>query len=117
MKQKSIFFFPRTGERNSPKDFMDLKCSNEEIANINGKLRKLLSMPAAERPRKWAKKVNDFRQLTQGDFRVLWKELEIGIIVFHVCRKVTQKTKAQDLLIAEVNFNNYLILDKTRKNK
>ena len=108
MKIKEIEFFPKEGERNSPEDSLQNICSEDEQASILGKLEKLLEIPKNNWPYKWSKPVKEFNQLTQGDFRTLYKIVQEKIIVLHIFRKVGNKTKKKDIDIARANLYDYL---------
>lgn len=104
-----ISFYPEVGVRNSPKDSLDTLCSEEEKAGMVGKFEKLRTMPTIEWPIDWAKPIQEFKQLTHGDFRALYKVIEINIIIFHIFRKTSNHTKKEDLKIAQANFNDFIL--------
>lgn len=104
-----LVFHPKRGVRNSPLDRMDADdCSLAEKARINTKLSKLQEIPEQHWPHNWAKPVQEFKELVQGDFRVFYKLVGHTIVVCHMCRKVGQKAKKSDIEIARANLNDYL---------
>lgn len=107
MSIKKIEFFPSQGHRNSPEDFLLTFCSDEESASIIGKLNKLREIPMRNWPKKWAKPVDEFKQLRHGDFRAFYQVIDNNIIVFHICRKVGNRIKKKDIRIARANLNDY----------
>jgi phage-related protein len=103
-----LVFYPKSGEKNSPVDRMNERdCSQKERASINAKLIQMQSMRKVDWPYNWAKPIEELLELKQGDFRVFHQLVEDTIVVCHVCRKVSNKAKKQEIEIARTNLNDY----------
>lgn len=108
MKLWNLVFFPESGERNSPYDRLNVgDCSPQEKANIISKLKHLQELKQIDWPSKWAKPIEEFKELVHGDFRVFHVLVEDTIVVCHVCRKVGQKAKKRDIRLARANLEGY----------
>ena len=103
-----IIFFPSSGERNSPQDFI-LDLNPKEQASILRNL-KSLSMRdfASWREFRWLKKFKgEIYQITAGPYRLMCCLDGHMIVVVHAFRKKTQKTPKKEISRAESHCQKY----------
>ena len=101
-------FYPAEGQRHSPVDALKKITSPLDTARIVAKLQSLQELDQVQWTHMGIKQVKGLAQMRQGDFRVYFKLIDGTIVVFHACRKVTQKAKDTDLAIAVSNYEDYL---------
>lgn len=110
MQRWNIIFYPIYGARHSPEDFLrDLSVS--DVASIKEKLRTISELETSQWP--WVKMVQGIYQLRSGDFRLYFGiDGRTIIVVCHICRKVSQQARQEDIDRAKANLNQYF---ETRK--
>ncbi|MBN2549399.1 MAG: hypothetical protein JXB15_09595 [Anaerolineales bacterium] len=109
-----IKYYPPSGERYSPKDFIQSITNPGEVNIIGRRLETISQLETYEWPTKWIKSIEGIYQLTAGDHR-LYFDLDGNriIIVCYVCRKVRQKALKSDLVHAKNNLANYYKLKES----
>lgn len=107
MRIWNILYFPPKGERNSPIDNLRTRLDADEQANFVERFLKMSELEMTEWAHDWRKRIGAVYQLTAGNFRAYYGIRGRQIIIVHVCRKVGQKAKTQDLGIAEQNLIDY----------
>ena len=106
MARWSIIFHPEEGQRHSPESFLE-GMKPAEVASIRLKLGIIEDLDNGQWPG-WVKMVQGLYQITSGDFRIYFKiDHPSRIIVSHICRKVSQKAKQEDIDRANSNLENY----------
>src|SRR6266508_1579191 len=103
----NIIYFPPEGERNSPVNSLKARLNEDEQANFVERFSKMSELEMTEWAHNWRKRIGAFYQLTSGNFRAYYGIRGRLIIIVHVCRKVGQKAKTQDLQTAEQNLIDY----------
>ncbi len=102
-----IIFFPSSGSRYSPEDYIYSLNSKPEIAQIQHRLKSLSELEIAQWPSLWIKPIHRLYQLKADAHRLYFGIDKRKLVVCHACRKVAQKALQADLERAEINFNNY----------
>ncbi len=103
-------FFPGSGQKYSPADFIEGLTNKTEVAIIERRLGLLMNHPQME----WGHYVEitkideNLLQITAGSHRFYCCVDDNTIIVFYICRKVSQKALRQDLKRAGINRDLYL---------
>jgi hypothetical protein len=103
----NILYFPPEGERNSPINSLKTRLSDDEQADLTERFSKMGDLEMTEWANNWRKHIGALYQLTSGNFRAYYGIRGRLIIIVHICRKVGQKAKPQDLKIAEQNLVDY----------
>ena len=103
----NIVFYPSSGSRHSPHDYIGSLSKKNEIALIYRRLKTIQELPMEEWPSKWIKKIGSTYQLAADNQRVYFGLEEKTIVVCYACRKVSQKARKEDLRRAEENFKSY----------
>jgi phage-related protein len=103
-----IHFFPPSGERYSPYDFVVGLPRESDAAAVIHRLESMRKMEMADWPSAWVHKlVGKIYQLKVGAFRLMYCLDRRTIVVLHACRKKGQRTKPQDLERAETHYRRY----------
>ena len=112
MQRWNIIFYPAYGTRHSPENFLR-GLSVSDVASIEEKLRAISELEASQWPPKWVKRIQGIYQLRSGDFR-LYFDIDgyTIIVVCHICRKVSQQARPEDIDRAKTNLKHYF---ETRK--
>jgi mRNA-degrading endonuclease RelE of RelBE toxin-antitoxin system len=108
MPRWNMRFEPPPGERKSPADYIDGLDDPKDKALIYRHLRMIQNLEFID----WSvkpitRRKTSIYQLTVGNFRVYLDFKDDKIVIFHVCRKVGQKAKKEDLNIAFSNYQNF----------
>lgn len=110
MQRWNIIFYP-IGVRHSPENFLR-GLSLSDVASIQQKLRVISELEASQWP-SWIKMVQGIYQLRSGDFRLYFGiDGRTIIVVCHICRKVSQQARQEDIDWAKTNLKHYF---ETRK--
>ena len=111
MQRWNIIFYPVYGAHHSPENFLrDLSIS--DIANIQQRLRAISELETSQWP-SWVKRVQGIYQLRSGDFRLYFGiDGRTIIVVCHICRKVSQKARQEDINRAKTNLQDYFEMRK-----
>ena len=104
-----IVFFPSSGSRYSPEDYIYSLNSKQELVQIQHRLNSLSELEIAQWPGLWIKPIRGLYQLKAGDHRLYFGIDKRKLVVCHACRKVAQKALQADLERAKINFNNYKV--------
>ena len=109
MSTWQIVFFPPTGERDSPYDYILSLSDESEKASVIHRLKTLRKLEIGDWPNTWIHKLTDkIYQLTAGHIRLMYC-LDYGtIVVLHACRKVKRKTLRKDIARAEAHYDRYM---------
>jgi len=111
MQRWNIIFYPVYGVRHAPENFLR-GLSASDIASIQQKLRAIGELETSQWP-SWVKRVQGIYQLRSGDFRLYFGiDGRTIIVVCHICRKVSQQARQEDIDRAKANLNQYF---ETRK--
>ena len=103
-----IKFFPPSGEKHSPGDFIKTIANRTEATIIERRLETIRELELVDWPSAWVKKVAGIYQLKAGDHRVYFDlDGRTIIVVCHVCRKVSQRAKEKDIGRAKANLKSY----------
>jgi putative component of toxin-antitoxin plasmid stabilization module len=104
-----IIFFPPSGERYSPYDYVRDLSNPAEKAQIALRLETLSKLALGDWPHTWIHKITDnIFQLTAGNHRLMYCLDEGTIVILHACRKVSQKTRSKDIKRATTNYHRYM---------
>ena len=104
----SVVFYPKSGERHSPYDFIKSIPNKDDQVRITRWLVQLSQSEYGDWPfTKIHKLTGKIFQLTVGKYRVMYTLDDRVIVVLHCCRKVSRKTKPKDLQRAEKNYEAY----------
>lgn len=105
-----VRFFPPSGNRNSPEDYIYkvIPLEADQVSIVRW-LQILSHREISDWPNtKIHKLTGDIFQLTVGKYRLSFVLDVRRIIVLHCCPKKGQKTKKIDLQRAELNYKDYL---------
>ena len=102
-----VVFFPPLGKKYSPADVIRNIDRQSDAANIQKRLETISRLTVETWPSGWIKRYSQIYQLTSGNYRVYFCTDKRRIVVCHVCRKVSQKAKQEDIDRAKINFWNY----------
>ena len=107
MSNLDIRYFPEENSKHSPIGLLVKLCSEKDIEHFVEKLEMLGELGVGNWSFKWLEHYDNLYQVTQGNFRLYFEIIEGKIIVCHVCRKVSQKAKTEDLNRAKINLQDY----------
>ncbi len=108
-----IEFFPPSGERDSPYDYILALSDNVEKVQIRRRLNTLRELELGEWSHRWVHKITtDIWQLTAGNNRLMYFLDGRTIVVLHACRKVKGKTRRQDKERAIIHYDEYMAQKK-----
>lgn len=103
-----IEFYPKSGHRHSPRDFITSLTENSKKAQIAHRLNFMRDYEIRDWPQGWTKKLDqNLFQLRAGDIRLMFCFDGRKIIITHARRKVSQKTLKRDLVRAKANCEDY----------
>ena len=103
-----IDFFPPSGERSSPFDFVNGLSRESDAAAVIHRLESMRKMEMVDWPSAWVHKlVGKIYQLTAGAFRLMYCLDQGTIVVLYACRKKGRRTNPQDLERAEIHYRRY----------
>lgn len=103
----NIEFFPPSGERHSPYDYIIGLSDPNERDLIRHRLETLSKLQIEDWP--WVKKhTGDIRQLDADPNRVMFCLDQRTIVVLHVFRKTGQKTRRKDKNGAMIHYDRYI---------
>jgi phage-related protein len=106
-----IVYFPRSGERHSPEDYIEGLSHLSEKALIRRRLETLSELQIGDWPEGWVKvHTGDIRQLYVGPNRILFCLDHRTIVVLHAFRKSGHKTGSKDTRRAINHYNRYIEL-------
>jgi len=103
-----VWFFPESGNNYSPQDFIDDIQDVDERLRIIHTLTKLSDHPYQD----WAhfvtiKKVASHVQMTINPHRLYFLIAGRKLVIYHICRKKSQKAKPSDIQRANLNRKLY----------
>lgn len=102
-----VGYFPATGERNSPVDYIQRLTNYHEVAIIKHRIDVIRQLPIEDWPVTWIKRIQGLYQLNAGAHRIYFDVDTDTLVILYICRKVSQKAKKQDLLRAMANQKRY----------
>lgn len=106
MAHWNIIFYPNPSQHHSPQDIL-AGLTKSEVASIELKLRTLADIRLPQ-DWPWVKLVQGMYQLKSDAIRIYFALDGNKIVITHVCRKVTQKARSEDLYRAQENYRKYL---------
>lgn len=102
-----IVFYPRSGDRHSPYDYLrDLPDVKAE-AQIVHRLKTISELPLADWPNWTHHIVDKIYQLTSGAYRVMYFFDGFDIMIVHAFRKKSRKTPSVDVNRALAHYERY----------
>ena len=109
MPKWTVTFFPPSGERFAPEDYIVNLSDKSEKTQIIKRLESLRQLDIADWPHTWYHKLTGkIYQLTVGDNRLMYCLDEGKIVVLHVCRKVKKRTHKKDRKRAKIHYDRYM---------
>ena len=103
----TVVFFPPSGHKYSPEDFVLSIDRKADIASIKLRLETIAKLEIVNWPNGWIERYEKLYQLKAGDYRLYLGIDGRKIVVCHICRKVSQKAKREDIDRAKLNWLNY----------
>ena len=116
MAKWKIEFYPKSGHRNSPRDFITSRIDENERAQFAHRLNVMRDYEIVDWPKGWTKKLEQhIYQLKAGNIRLMFCFDGRKIIIAHACRKVSRRTLERDLERAKFNCNEYFAGKETAR--
>jgi len=113
MRIWDIIFFPPSGESHSPYNKFLNWPDKRERAQVVHRLETLRELEIGYWPQTWIHKITGkIFQLSANKCRVMFCLDGKKIVVLHICKKVSQKTRRGDVNRAETHYNEYMLQKK-----
>lgn len=108
MPRWEIVFYPPANKRHSPVDIINSISRMSDIALIRRRIDHIGGLDPKDWPSQWVKMIEGLYQMYAGDYRVYFGLTGKTMVICHICRKVSQKAKRDDLNVASKNYRDYL---------
>lgn len=108
MRLWEVEFYPAEGKAHSPADSLEQIEDDAEKSKILHRLGHMEKEKISEWPANWLNHLEDkLWELYGTNYRAIYCLDEGTIVVLHVCKKVSRKTRKRDLERARIHFNEY----------
>jgi phage-related protein len=105
----TIVDYPKSGENNSPLDYVDKINELDEKDDILERLSFMRDHEFAQWPKSWTFHVwEKVYEIKTKNYRVMYFLENKNIVILHACRKVKQKAKKIDLDRVKNHYHRYL---------